>query len=198
MNNNCNTLSNRTEYILELMRYIRIDIHGKCGNSKWNKTLSTDPKILAREKMKLSKQYLFTIAIENSLEYDYVTEKLWQPLVAGSVPIYLGAPNINDWLPCQNSSCIINLRDFSTIRDAANFIHELVLDKQRYIQYHQWRNEKILPRNFQKMIEYFQESNQYTIECLLCDMVYRNDHGNIRRKLLAANNPFENSFPSLV
>ena len=46
--------------------------------------------------MTLARQYLFTIAIENSLEYDYVTEKLWQPLAAGSVPIYLGAPNVDE------------------------------------------------------------------------------------------------------
>ncbi|CAF4835450.1 unnamed protein product, partial [Rotaria sp. Silwood2] len=38
------------------------------------------------------------------LEYDYVTEKLWQPLAAGSVPLYLGAPNIDEWLPCYNYS----------------------------------------------------------------------------------------------
>lgn len=198
MNSNCDTPSNRTGYMFELMRYIRVDIHGKCGNPKWNKTLSSDPKVLAVEKMNLTKQYLFTIAIENSLEYDYVTEKLWQPLAAGSIPIYLGAPNIDDWLPCLNSSCIINLRHFSTIQDAAKFINELVQNKERYIQYHQWRNEKNLRESFMKMINYFQEANKHSMECLICDMVHRNDHGSTRRKLLAAHNPFEHAFPSLV
>jgi hypothetical protein len=73
------------------MRYIHVDIRGKCGNPNWNQCLTvSDPKMLAKEKTTLVSQYLFTIAIENSLEYDYVTEKLWQPLAVGGVPIYLG------------------------------------------------------------------------------------------------------------
>lgn len=199
INGNCDTPSNRTAYMLELMRYVRVDALGKCGNPKWNRTsISSDPKVLSEEKMTLAREYLFTIAIENSLEDDYVTEKLWQPLAAGSVPIYLGAPNVDEWLPCSNYSCIINLRQFDTIRDAANFINELVQNKERYMQYHQWRNEGNLRSSFVKMVNYFEEANKYSIECLLCDMVYRNDHGKTRRKLLAANNPFNDTFPVLV
>lgn len=39
-------------------------------------------------------KYKFTIAIENAICDDYITEKLWRPLIAGSVPIYLGSPSI--------------------------------------------------------------------------------------------------------
>jgi hypothetical protein len=185
--------------MLELMRHIRVDARGKCGNPNWNQTaMPSDPKIWFQEKTKLIKDYLFTIAIENSLEYDYVTEKLWQPLAAGSVPIYLGAPNIDDWLPCYNYSCIINLREFPSIRDAAKFINDVAQNKTRYNQYHEWRNKRNVKPSFIKMVNYFEEANKHSIECLICDMVYRHDHGTIRRKLLAANNPFSDIFPSLV
>jgi hypothetical protein len=187
LNDDCDTSSNRSAYMRELMRYIPIDVHDKCGNSK------SDSK---QETTRVGK-YLFTIAIENSLEYDYVTERLWQPLAAGSVPLYLGAPNVDDWLPCDNYSCIIHLRQFQSIRDAANFIHDLVQNKERYIYYHQWRNEKNSRQSFVNMVNYFQEANKHSIECLICDMVYRHDHGTIRQKLLAANNPFNDTFPSL-
>ena len=198
INGNCDTPSNRTGYMLELMRYIRVDALGKCGNPKWNQTsISSDPKVLANEKMTLARQYLFTIAIENSLEYDYVTEKLWHPLAAGSVPIYLGAPNVDEWLPCSNHSCIVHLRDFSSVRAAAEFIQGLADNEERYLQYHRWRKEEVRS-SFVKMVNYFAEANKYSIECLLCDMVNRNDHGTVRRRLLAANNPFNASFPSLV
>ena len=199
MNSNCDTPSNRTAYVLELMRHINVDVHGKCGNPNWNKTISSDAKVLAKEKMSLISKYLFTIAIENSLEYDYVTEKLWQPLAAGSIPIYLGAPNIEEWLPCPKSSCIINLRNFNSVADVAKLINELVHDRTRYLEYHQWRrvtNE--LQPSFLKMVDYFQESRKYSLKCLLCDMVYRNDRGRTRQRLLAANNPFHDTFPSLV
>jgi hypothetical protein len=185
--------------MLELMRYIRVDVRGKCGNSNWNESSAvSDSKLFAKEKIALASEYLFTIAIENSLEHDYVTEKLWQPLAAGSVPIYLGAPNIDEWLPCYNYSCIIHLRQFVSARDAAVFIHDLVQNKERYAHYHHWRNENVLRPSFVKMVNYFQEANKHSIECLICDMVYRHDHGTTRRKLLAAKNPFNDIFPSLA
>jgi hypothetical protein len=180
------------------MRYIRVDVRGKCGNPNWNQTISSDAKVLANEKLAIIQKYLFTIAIENSLEYDYVTEKLWQPLAVGSVPIYLGAPNIDDWLPCSEYSCIINLRQFTKIADVANLINELIKNRLDYAKYHEWRSTKYPRASFTKMVDYFQEANKHSMECLLCDMVYRNDHGRIRRRLLAANNPFNDTFPSLV
>ena len=181
------------------MRYIPVDVRGKCGNSKWNQSSTvSDPKVLAKEKTAIASQYLFTIAIENSLEYDYVTEKLWQPFAAGSVPIYLGAPNIDEWLPCYNYSCIIHLRQFASVHDVAIFIHDLVQNKDRYIHYHRWRNENSLRPSFVKMVNYFEDANKHSIECLICDMVYRHDHGAMRRKLLAAKDPFTDIFPSLT
>jgi alpha-1,3-fucosyltransferase 10 len=199
MNSNCDTPSNRTAYMLELMRYIRVDVRGKCGNSSWNQSSTeSDRNRWAKQKTAMAGEYLFTIAIENSLEYDYVTEKVWQPLAAGSVPIYLGAPNIDEWLPCSNYSCIIHLRQFTSVKHAAQFIRGLVKDRERYTDYHRWRSEKEMRPSFMKMINYFEEANKHSIECLICDMVHRSDHGTTRRKLLAANNPFSDAFPSLV
>lgn len=109
INGNCNTPSNRTDYMLKLMRYIHVDALGKCGNPTWNQTvISSDPKVLANEKMNLVQQYVFTVIIENSLEYDYVTEKLGEPLAGESVAIHLDAPNVDEWLPCSNHSCIVH------------------------------------------------------------------------------------------
>lgn len=39
-------------------------------------------------------KYKFIIAFENSICDDYITEKLWRPLIVGSVPIYLGSPTV--------------------------------------------------------------------------------------------------------
>lgn len=38
--------------------------------------------------------YKFSIAFENALCEDYITEKLWRPLIVGSVPIYIGSPSV--------------------------------------------------------------------------------------------------------
>lgn len=37
------------------------------------------------------------MAFENVIAMDYVTEKFYDPLIAGSVLVYLGAPNIADF-----------------------------------------------------------------------------------------------------
>ena len=40
---------------------------------------------------------------ENSIATDYVTEKLYDAFVAGCVPVYYGAPNVEDLLPDPDS-----------------------------------------------------------------------------------------------
>lgn len=56
--------------------------------------------------------YRFHVALENSRHKDYFTEKLLDPLIAGSFPIYYGCPNIADYFP-KNSFSEIDIRDFN-------------------------------------------------------------------------------------
>lgn len=46
-----------------------------------------------REFLSFVAKYKFTIAFENAICDDYITEKLWRPLIVGSVPIYYGSPS---------------------------------------------------------------------------------------------------------
>lgn len=57
--------------------------------------------IQTEEFYKFVARYKFVIAYENSACNDYITEKLWRPLVLGVVPIYFGAPNIQVSLPSR-------------------------------------------------------------------------------------------------
>ena len=43
---------------------------------------------------KLNARYKFSLAMENGLCPDYMTEKLWRPFHLGSVPIILGSPKV--------------------------------------------------------------------------------------------------------
>uniref|UniRef100_A0A6N2K8M2 Fucosyltransferase n=1 Tax=Salix viminalis TaxID=40686 RepID=A0A6N2K8M2_SALVM len=51
----------------------------------------------AVDKVETLKRYKFSLAFENSNEEDYVTEKFFQSLVAGTIPVVIGAPNIQDF-----------------------------------------------------------------------------------------------------
>ncbi len=54
----------------------------------------------------LLRKYKFTIAIENYLSHDYVSERFYQPLLAGSVPVPTcsspRAPSPPHLLPCRS------------------------------------------------------------------------------------------------
>ena len=54
--------------------------------------------------------YTFAICFENMVMQGWVTEKIFDCLVAGTIPIYLGAPDIEDWV---DPECFVDMRRFS-------------------------------------------------------------------------------------
>ena len=60
------------------------------------------------------KEYRYSIVVENSEERGYFTEKLIDCFLTGTVPIYLGCPNIEDYF-CKDG--IIVIRDVREIKE---------------------------------------------------------------------------------
>lgn len=52
------------------------------------------------------RKYKYAMALENSREKDYVTEKVYHALLSGAIPLYWGAPNIDDFLPSGRRSVV--------------------------------------------------------------------------------------------
>ena len=50
--------------------------------------------MLEKEFYQLAAKYKFTLAMENAVCNDYITEKIWRPLQLGSVPIIFGSPKV--------------------------------------------------------------------------------------------------------
>jgi hypothetical protein len=48
-------------------------------------------------------RYKFCVTMENSLSQDYVSEKIWDGLHAGCVPVYLGSNSVRDMVPDPHS-----------------------------------------------------------------------------------------------
>jgi hypothetical protein len=48
-------------------------------------------------------RYKFCVAMENSIRQDYMTEKMWDALAAGCIPIYMGSSNAQHIVPDPNS-----------------------------------------------------------------------------------------------
>jgi len=96
----------------------------------------------------MTANYRFTIAFENARETDYVMEKFYDPLIIGSVPIYLGAPNVAEFAPGEH--CYIDASEFGSARDLADFL--LSMSDEEYTRYHDWRRDP-LRTEFLRMCE---------------------------------------------
>ncbi len=69
------------------------------------------------------KQYKFSICYENMKDQTgYITEKIFDSLRAGCVPVYLGASNIQDYIPKE---CFIDRREFATDEEMYSFLKEI-------------------------------------------------------------------------
>ncbi len=83
---------------------------------------NTTNKPLA-DKMSFLRSFRFNLAFENTSSPGCVTEKLVEPLLAGTIPIYWGAPDIGREF---NPGCMINVSNFAT--EAAAIEHILAVD----------------------------------------------------------------------
>ena len=84
--------------------------------------------------------------MENSVSPDYVTEKVWDGLTAGCVPIYLGAASARDMIPDSRGIIVYDPKgdgDASTPEELDNLMHEIGSDQKRYEAMLQWKYRKV-------------------------------------------------------
>ena len=137
--------SGRTAYVRELMRFLRVDSFGACLR---NRRLGQDMGRATR--LATIARYRFTLAFENSITRDYVTEKFFDPLIAGSVPVYLGAPNVAVFAPGEH--CYIDVADFAGPRHLAEYLASLGRQEAHYQAYLRWKHQPLRP-GFLAMVE---------------------------------------------
>lgn len=77
-------------------------------------------------------EYKFTIAFENSIYPGYVTEKIFEPLVAGSVPIYFGDESC---LMDFNEKAFIYANRFKTYGELRDYVIEVDNNDELYQSY---------------------------------------------------------------
>jgi hypothetical protein len=152
--------SARNAFAFELMKLIRVDSYGKFLN---NRTLD-GPDLGRRTKINVISHYKFCLAFENSRSVDYVTEKFFDPLMAGTVPVYRGAPNIGDFAP--GDKCFINADDFSGPAELAEYLNYLDHDASAFEEYFKWKPLGLSAR-FQQMIQVLAAEPL----CRLCETV---------------------------
>lgn len=67
-------------------------------------------------------EYRFAICFENMILRGWITEKLFDCLCAGTVPVYWGAPDVAEWV---DPACFIDMRAFAGLTELRQFLHAL-------------------------------------------------------------------------
>jgi len=161
---NCDSKNKRENLVSELIETeLRVDSLSSCLNN------AEFPGIDMENKTAIMEQYLFHLAFENQNVDDYITEKLWLALEAGTLPIYLGAKNVKDHVPAHS---IIVAEDFDSPQDLAEYLIRLTNDKSLYETYHTWRYQHI-DTAFANKYEF---TNTHST-CRICKWAYAKRHG---------------------
>ena len=81
------------------------------------------------EKINFIKKYKFTFAIENTSFPGYVTEKIMDPMLANSIPVYWGSPRISEEF---NEKSFVNCHNFKTEDEIVEYIIYLDTNDDKY------------------------------------------------------------------
>ncbi|XP_055570299.1 4-galactosyl-N-acetylglucosaminide 3-alpha-L-fucosyltransferase 9 isoform X1 [Falco cherrug] len=154
----------RVKYYNELSKYIEIHTYGQAFGDYIN-----DKNLIPT--ISTCKFYL---SFENSIHKDYITEKLYNALLAGSVPVVLGPSreNYENYIPADS---FIHVEDFLSPRDLAEYLLMLDKNNKMYLSYFNWK------KDFSVHLPRFWESHA----CLACDHVKRHQEyksiGNLEK-----------------
>jgi hypothetical protein len=135
----CESSSKREVFAEELKQYFRVDIYGDCGNtSACNRHGMNGYEAKVCMFDMVENEYWFYLSFENAFCDEYVTEKFHRMArEANVIPVVLGAADYANILP---KGSYIDIRDFKTIKELAEFMLELIKDPVRYNSYIERKN----------------------------------------------------------
>ncbi|WP_038163337.1 glycosyltransferase family 10 [Verrucomicrobium sp. BvORR106] len=131
---NSHSLSGRERFITLLERHLPVHHFGQ-----WHHNQPGAPPIGRGAKLEVLRQYQFCLAIENCLQDDYVSEKWYDCLVAGCVPIYSGAPNIEEYAP--GPGAFVQISSADSAAQLAAKIKVTACATPHYQSYFTWKKQ---------------------------------------------------------
>jgi len=122
----------RLEAISFFMSKGLLDLYGKGWDAlrnlppRWQNRMSAVLKSHdAKEcnnKLETIKNYKFGLCIENAEFPGYLTEKIFDCLVAKIIPIYIGAPDIERYI---SKSCFLDMRDYKSMDELKSYLQSM-------------------------------------------------------------------------
>ena len=163
MQSNCAALSGRDDILRAMAaQNVTLAARGAC--------LNNGPQLPHEQsKRDVIRQYKFCATMENSLAYDYVSEKMWDGLAAGCLPIYYGAPNIQEHLPAPNA--VVDYRALGgTPQALAAELKRLLANRTAYEETMAWRTKPLssLGQGYQRLVAMTKMEHS---QCRVCKLV---------------------------
>ena len=129
----------RTLYLHRLMKCMQVDSYGKCLRNKPEIPKSSSGYDNLQP---IFAKYKFTFVFPNSDCDYYMTEKIYNALSSGSVPVWMGTDKIDEVLQWGNlKKSVIKVRDFKSPRKLADYLLWLSQNETEYNRFLKWKYE---------------------------------------------------------
>eukprot|EP01084_Bolivina_argentea_P281592 481818_1 len=176
----------RNQMVKNLQKYgVKVHSYGRCEHNK-DEVMNEQGK--RGSKIDILQTYKFSLAFENSETNDYITEKFFGSLQSGSVPVYIGAPNVKFFAPDfgilgaakpWKSKAVIYAADFDF--DGKRLAEYLLYLDSNDSAYNEYLNYKIegYSGDFKAMVELTAATHTNCRQCILGNdwIRYRNGIG---------------------
>jgi alpha(1,3/1,4) fucosyltransferase len=111
-------------------------------------------------KLEMLAQYNFALCFDNVQMNGWITEKIFDCFVTGTIPIYWGAPDVTRYVPAP---CFIDMRQFSGYPQLRSYLKSM--SKQEIQQYRDYGREYMTSEQFRPFTpEYFTERLKRLVE----------------------------------
>ena len=127
----------RDKLVTKLMEYIPVHVYGGCARKfSQNRTCYR----MDKNCLETLRRYKFYLAFENANCVDYISEKYWiTSLQNNIVPVVLGGGNYSNRNLAVPGS-FINVMDFKTVKDLADYLVMLDRNDTAYNEYFSWKD----------------------------------------------------------
>jgi alpha(1,3/1,4) fucosyltransferase len=144
----------RIDFFHKLSKYKQVDSGGRHLNNIGGPVAN---------KMDFIKDYKFVLSFENSSHPGYTTEKLIEPMLANSIPVYWGNAEVNKDF---NTNSFVHVNQHTSFDEAIEQIIELDKDDEKYqkLMMEPWFKNNRIPA------EVTEESLQHFFDYIICDM----------------------------
>ena len=135
--------SAREEYVLNLSKYIQIDVFTSNRKNTCSNRFKGMLNISQNTQEPDMGYYGFYLAFENHLCRDYITEKFWRVLESNgtTIPIALGGLSVADYEAIAPPNSFLHVKNFTSPQALAQHMIYVAQNDGAFHYYHQWRNE---------------------------------------------------------